>query len=320
MKGNSLIIFFLLCLTAPAGGVRAAEEQAPDVVVSIKPIHSLIAAVMEGAGEPRLLIEGGSSPHSYALRPSDARNIARAQLVVWVGETLEGFLEKPLSTLGSGAVQLELAEALKEHLLPIRAGGVWEEYENHVEHEEEGIHHGEDHEALDPHLWLDPALGGRIVDLVVPALRQIDPAHADLYRDNGERLKTRLDALGEELQRQVEPVKEIPYIVFHDGYQYFEKAFSLSAMGSVTLSPDRTPGARRIREIRGKVQDLGARCVFSEPQFEPRLVATVIEGSGAATGVLDPLGADIPAGPNAYFQMMRRLADSLVECLQGRPD
>jgi len=309
MKGKWFIILVLLCL-APAGGAYAAQERAPSVVASIKPIHSLVAAVMEGVGEPRLLVRGGSSPHSYALRPSDARDIDRAQLIVWVGPELESFLKKPLATLGRGAVRLELAEALKGHLLPGREGGVWEEHEDHGEHEEEGEH--------DPHFWLDPAVAGRAVDSVASALARIDPAHADRYRQNGERLKARLEVLDGELRRELEPVRDVPFIVFHDGYQYFEKAFSLKAVGSVTVSPERRPGARRIGEIHRKVRELGARCVFSEPQFEPRLVSTLIEGTGAKAGVLDPLGADLPAGPDAYFRMMHGLADSLAACLQGR--
>lgn len=305
MKGYVFAMVLLCCLTAPAVAFSAAEEGAPAVVVSIKPIHSLVAAVMEGVGEPRLLVKGSSSPHSYALRPSDARAIAGAQLVVWVGEELESFLEKPLATLGGGAVRLKLTDALKEHLLPVRSGGAWEEHG-----------HDEKHGAPDPHFWLDPARAASFVDLLVPLLGRIDPAHSQRYRDNGERLKERLDSLRENLQRKVEPVKEVPYVVFHDAYRYFEQAYGLDAVGSITIGPERRPGARRIFEVREKIKALNARCVFSEPQFEPRLVATVIEGTGAEKGVLDPLGAGLPAGPETYFLLMNALADNLVACLE----
>ena len=313
MKIKIITLLHLVSLLSLTGSALAAEERGPSVVVSIKPIHSLVAAIMKGAGEPRLLIQGGSSPHSYALRPSDARAIADAQLVVWVGEDLETFLEKPLASLGKDAVNLRLAHALQEHLLPLREGGTWEKHGKSC-HEEEHAHEG-GHDR-DPHFWLDPEQATRAVTFLVAALEEIDPAQGDRYRENGNMLKQRLAHLSDELDSALDPVKNTPYVVFHDGYQYFEHAFSLHAVGSITLSPERKPGARRVIEIRQKLQDLQARCVFSEPQVQPALVATVIEGTEAKTDVLDPLGADLPPGPEAYFQIMTRMADALVRCLR----
>lgn len=316
MKGKVFAMVLLYFLTAATAAFSAAVEEAPTVVVSIKPIHSLVAAVMEGVGEPHLLVKGSSSPHSYTMRPSDARAIVQAKLVVWVGENLESFLEKPLATLGGGAVRLKLTDALKDHLLPVRSGGPWEEHEHVQGHGDEDGHRGEEPVTADPHLWLDPIQAARIVDLLVPVLGRIDPAHAQRYRKNGERLKGRLDTLRGELQHKVEPVKDVPYVVFHDAYQYFEAAYGLDAVGSITIGPERRPGARRISRVREKIKAMNARCVFSEPQFEPRLIATVIEGTGARKGVLDPLGAGMPAGPETYFLLMNALADNLVACLE----
>lgn len=311
-----IICFFSLILFSLLSPVWATEASTPKVVVSIKPLHSLVAGVMQGVGEPLLLVKKGS-PHGYVLRPSEARALANAQLVVWVGHELESFLEKPLSTLGHKAHQLELSEQLNEYLLPKRQGGIWEKPEHQ--------HHGEDKPAehkmqrqknADLHLWLDPVLAKQIVTLTSEALTEIDPAHRSLYQANTTAMIEKLDRLNRTLKTQLEPVKDIPYIVFHAAYQYFEVAYGLNAVGSITIDPERRPGAKRMVEIRQKIKQLNARCVFSEPQFESRLVATVIEGTGAKTGILDPVGADIPAGTEAYFQLMTRLADNLYEGLK----
>jgi len=291
-------IFFLgLLLSVYVIPVTAMETSAPQVVVSIKPLHALVAGVMDGVGEPLLLVKGGASPHGYILRPSEARAISRADLVVWVGEGLESFLEKPLSTLGSNAKQLKLAEQL--HHLLLRGESC-----NNPEH-----HH---HDAtVDLHLWLDPMLAQQIVMLTGDTLMRIDPAHKVAYATNTATMIARLEQLHLHLQGQLAPFKGIPYIVFHDAYRYFENAYGLHAVGSISISPDRKPGAKRIKAIRDKIKQLRARCVFSEPQFESNLVATVIAGTNAKSGVLDPLGATIPAGPEAYFQLMTKLGDDL---------
>jgi zinc transport system substrate-binding protein len=316
-------VWFVLCLGLSTASAWAADLRSPKVVVSIKPIHSLVAGVMQGVAEPRLLVTGGGSPHGYVLRPSEARGLADADLVVWVGGEMESFMVKPLSTLGRNARQLELAEELESQLLPLREGGSWEAHahaggdhepeaaERHEEHERHG-EHGE----YNQHLWLDPQLAQQIVTKTGDALADIDPAHGNQYRENAARLKERLGSLDARLKAKLAPVKKVPYVVFHDAYQYFETAYGLNAVGSVTIDPERRPGARRIREIREKIKELNARCVFSEPQFEPRLVATVIEGTGARTGVLDPLGARLPAGPESYFLLLNALADNLVAGLR----
>ena len=313
MKIGSLFCLLLFILFSPAW---AGDSSVPKVVVSIKPIHSLVAGVMQGIGEPLLLVKKGS-PHGYVLRPSEARALANAQLVIWVGHELESFLQKPLSTLGHKARQLELAEQLKKSLLAKRQGGIWEKVEHQHEGEEENSKANSPQQTdADLHLWLDPMLAKQIVSLTGKALAEIDPDHRPLYQANTVALLEKLDRLHRDLKKQLEPVKETPYIVFHAAYQYFEAAYDLNAVGSITIDPERRPGAKRLVEIRQKIKQLNARCVFSEPQFESRLVATVIEGTGATTGILDPLGADIPAGPEAYFQLLIRLADDLYEGLK----
>jgi zinc transport system substrate-binding protein len=285
-----------------------AIAAAPDVVVSIKPIHSLVAGVMAGVGEPQLIVSGGSSPHVYSLRPSDARKIEGAQLVFWVGPILEGFLEKPLTSLAGKAEIVELDYAPGVALLPARHGGDWEADDDEHAHAASAA-------EQDGHLWLDPENAKAIVRLAEAKIAALDPANAPRYASNAAALAQRLDALDARLRQRLAPVRGRPFVVFHDAYQYLERRYGLKAIGSITVSPEHLPGAQRIQAIHAKVAALGAACVFSEPQFEPRLVGTVIEGTHARTGVLDPEGASLHAGPELYFTLVDDLADALVTCL-----
>ncbi|MDA3903113.1 MAG: zinc ABC transporter substrate-binding protein [Desulfuromusa sp.] len=313
MKKIFFVCLTLCCLFSPAW---ATDSSVPQVVVSIKPLHSLVAGVMQGVGKPLLLVKGGGSPHGYVLRPSEAQALANAQLVVWVGHSLESFLEKPLSTLGHKARQLELSEQLAEHLLFKQHGGTWEKPAHMHSSKEKHADQSMQQKNIDSHLWLDPVLAKQIVILTGKALSEIDPVHSSQYQANTAELSEKLDRLDQKLKKQLDPVKDTPYIVFHSAYQYFESAYGLNAVGSITIDPDRKPGAKKIKEIRQKIKQLNARCVFSEPQFESRLIATVIEGTEAKTGILDPLGADLAEGPEAYFQLMNRLAENLYAGLK----
>ena len=310
-----LIAAFSLATTG-----SAAADEAPAVVVSIKPIHSLVAGVMQGVGEPDLLVEGAGSPHSYSLRPSKAEALSRARVVFWVGENLEAFLAKPLEALSGDADVVELSEVAGVVPLPTREGGMWEVHADEDEHEHEGqSEHAEvdhdDHGAVDMHIWLDPHNAEAIVDAIAVALSAADPEHAATYQANAAKVQGQLAALDLDLREQLAPIRDRPFVVFHDGYHYVEDRYGLNAVGAITVDPQRRPSAGRLQEIRAKLQELDAACVFAEPQFEPALVDTVIEGTSAKKGVLDPLGADLDAGPQQYFQLMTGIADSLVACL-----
>ncbi|MBN8243237.1 zinc ABC transporter substrate-binding protein ZnuA [Nitratireductor aquimarinus] len=309
-----------LALLTPGAltGAFAADMQ---VVTSIKPVHSLVAGVMEGVGEPALILQGAGSPHTYSMRPSQARMLANADLVFWVGPGLEVFLEKPLETLAGEATQVALSDSEGLTLLEMREGGAFEAHshgDDHDDHgheaEEDGHDHAHDH-GPDAHLWLDPDNAKIMVSAIAEALSAADAENASAYAANAAALNERIAALQTELSAELEPVKDRPFIVFHDAYQYFEKQFGLAAAGSITVSPEIIPGAQRVDEIRTKVRELDAACVFAEPQFEPRLVEVVTEGTDAKSGVLDPLGAEIEDGKDLYFELMRGMAASLKTCL-----
>jgi zinc transport system substrate-binding protein len=303
-----LALAYLLLPASLPQGLAAAET--PAVVASIQPIHSLAAAVMAGVAEPHLLVRGGASPHGYQLKPSDATALNHADLVFWVGPELETFLAKPLQSLGERARAVELLAADGVELLPNREGHSWERHEH--DHDAPGQEEG-DHDA---HIWLSPANARAIVRAMAAALAAADPEHAATYEANRARVTHKLEALENELQAQLTPVRTKPYIVFHDAYQYFEHAFGLAAVGSITVTPDRPPSAARLTALREKIAHEGAVCVFAEPQMPSALVATLVEGSPAAVGELDAEGSTaILPGPEAYFQLMRRNARALVDCL-----
>lgn len=323
---------------------------APNVVATIKPVNSLVAGVMQGVGEPRLLVEGGNSPHTYTMRPSDAEALQNADLVFWVGPDLEFFLDEALETVSVDAKTVALEHAAGISTLEPRAGGMFEEHDHehdhdhdhdHAEGDEHHDHGDEDHdheheddhdhadadhdhdgaehdhdEHIDPHLWLDPDNAKAMVVAIEEALIEADEENAAVYAKNADALLARLDELEETIEAELDPVRGTPFVVFHDAYHYFEQAFAIEASGSVTVDPQTSPGARRIADIREKIAGLNAVCVFTEPQFDPRTVDTIIEGSDARRGVMDPLGADIADGPDLYFELLENLAVSLKSCLE----
>lgn len=308
----------LLPVAALFWAMPALAAPPPDVVVSVKPLHALVAGVMEGVGNPYLLVRGAASPHDFTLRPSDAKALNGAELVVWVGPALETFLEKPLTALGNGAVKLSLATADGVRVLPSRAGGVWEAHDHSHAHDHD---HDHDHEhaatGTDGHIWLDPRNAIAITQAVADNLVKLDPERAATYRANAQKQIAAIEALDRELAAQLAPVKDRPFIVFHDAYHYLEDRYALSAAGAITVTPDQRPGAARLSQLRHAIADAKAVCVFAEPQFEPALVKVLVEGSAVRTGTLDPEGANIPEGPALYPALLRFNAKALVDCLSG---
>ncbi len=314
-------------LLASAAMIASSNAMAaPNVVVSIKPIHSLVAAIMQGVAEPELIVDGGASPHTYALKPSNARAIEGADVVFWVGDGLEKFLEKPLHSLAGKATVVELDDAKGLEKLPFREGGPFEghdhgDHEGHDHAAEAGDDHNHDdahkHEEgeYDMHLWLDPSNAKAMAVEIEKTLMTADPANAKSYQENTKKLMDNLDALDKEITQTVAPIKDKPFVVFHDAYQYFEHHYGVKTAGSITVSPESIPGAERIKQIHAKVKELNATCVFAEPQFEPKLVNVVIEGTNAKSGTLDPEAATLEAGPDLYFKLMRGIATSLKDCL-----
>jgi zinc transport system substrate-binding protein len=318
----------MLLATALAFNVVPAAYAAPEVVASIKPVHSLVAGVMDGIASPKIVVEGAASPHTFSLRPSKARELQQAKLIFWIGPQIETFLEKPIANLGQNATVIELGDAHDLTRLQIREGSTFESHEHddhaaaenpgHDDHREDAdhdAHHTED--GINGHFWLDPDNAKIFVTEIEKALSVADPDNGPGYAANAARMNTRLDALSSEIHATLEPVKDVSFVVFHDAYHYFENHFDIHAAGSVTVSPEIAPGAERIRDIKAKLKELEVTCVFSEPQFKPNLISVVTEGTNANAAVLDPLGAQLDDGPDLYFTLMRKLAADMRECMTG---
>lgn len=287
-------------------------EDADWAVASIKPIHSLLSGVMAGVGAPALLVKGYASPHSYALKPSDAALLEQARILFWVGPALERFLVRPLQTLAGDAHLVELLGTDGLTRFAVREGGLWDEHE-----------HAEPADAtasgptVDGHIWLDPLNAKAIVRRMALELTAVDPDHAPRYAENAEALGRRLDALDTELAAMLAPIAARPFVVFHDAYQYFEARYGLAGAGSITLDPDQPPGAERLAAIQARLAGAGTACVFHEPQFPTALVETVTRGTAARVGELDPEGAMLVDGPELYFSLLRNIAAALMGCLGG---
>ncbi|OOZ35720.1 zinc ABC transporter substrate-binding protein [Solemya velesiana gill symbiont] len=311
MGSTSLILRIAIIAIALLLQPCSVLAKAPRVLVSIKPVHSLVAGVMEGVDTPELLISGGESPHAFSLRPSDARKINQAKLIFWIGEELETPLEHILENQKSDSRIIELIATEGVNLIPMREGGVWESHLHHDEHEKEEHHHN-----ANPHIWLSPKNAALIVRIAQQELGRLDPGNKAIYLQNAGAIQARLKVLDSEIREKTLAIRSTPFIVFHDAYPYYEQQYGLNAVGSVTVSPEHMPGAKRVHKLRAKIKSLGASCVFSEPQFQPKLAHTITRGTGTENGILDPLGAELPADTDTYFRLMRNLTDALVDCLR----
>lgn len=332
----------LSIIASMSGGAALAEV--PQVAVDIAPVHSLVARVMEGIGSPDLIVQPGGSPHEFALRPSQAAALQNADVVFWVSPDLTPWMSNALETLSSDAAVTELLETEGTIELEVRETALFEAHvddddhddDDHDDHDDDhdgddhdGGDHDEDHEgddhdgdhdehghgAHDTHAWLSPENAITWTRVIADQLSAADPENAGAYGSNADAATAEMETLIEEINATLDPVRGNSFIVFHDAYQYFEVAFDFPASGAISLSDASDPSPARIAEIQARIAEEGISCVLAEPQFNPGLVATVLAGTEAATGVLDPLGSDLEPGPALYPQLLRNLAGALAGCL-----
>ncbi len=299
------LIVAILVTFGFAPGAQANSEIR--VAVSIKPLHSLVANMMQGIGEPELIMPGEASPHDYSLKPSNARTLENADLIFWIGPQLETFLIKPLMTLSRNARTIELLDLDEIEHLSLR--GFDEDHGDH-EDEEHSVHGN-----LDPHIWLDPLNARTLARHIMLELANLNPENADHYRDNFSRFDQELRALVERTARKLKPLRKGGYLVFHDAYRYFEQRFGFETAGIISTDEHVPPGARHIEEMRDIVSSGGISCVFSEPQFNSSILDVVTEGFSVKHITLDPLGASFLEGPSQYFELIDMAASSFVDCL-----
>ncbi|MGD8117572.1 zinc ABC transporter substrate-binding protein ZnuA [Vibrio sp. TRT 29B02] len=272
---------------------------ATQVLTSIKPIQLIAIEIMQNTSSPEVILASNTSPHDYALRPSDVKRIRNADVIIWFGKDLEPFLSKVVEGQ-SNVLTLSKIEGLELR-----------EYQgDHHDHD------GHDHGSHDPHFWLGYKPTMQVAKAMADMLAGMDAANAQVYADNLKVFEDKLAAQQQAIAKQLTPIKQDGYFVFHDAYGYFEQDFGLNQLGFFTVSPDRKPGAKTLISIRKALASEQAKCVFSEPQFTPAVVESVTRGSNAKVGVLDPIGSDVQAVSGGYFVLKQNLADSFSHCLQ----
>lgn len=309
------IVFCFLLLAAfmplsSAFGADMAKGHPPKVAVSLPPLFALVEGVMAGIGTPSLLMTAGS-PHTQSLRPSQVRAIDRADLVFWVGPTMETFLARPMANIPTSRV-VTLMERPEIHLLPARTSNA---HGVKAAPPEFDAKHDHDHGAYDPHIWLSPENARAIVAIAAHRLSAIDPANAAAYQKNADALDARLKAMKAQIAKALRPLHGRPFVVQHDAYHYFEAAFALQSTAYISTMPDRRPSARHIADVIALIRKTHASCLFSEPQFDPAQARAIARETGIRLARLDPIGADIPQGKDFYFKLMTRLKRDFVSCL-----
>ena len=292
------------------------------VVTSIKPIHSLASYLMDGVGKPDLIVDGYASPHGFAMKPSHAKMLQNADLIFWVGEDLESFLEKPLNSIAKKAEKIELMEIKGLNKLEFRERNIFEEHDDHKEHDEHKEHgHKEDkhdehqghaHGEHDPHIWLDPINAKVILSEMAEHLIENDQKNEAKYKENLKKAHNDLDKLTKKVKSELN--KDFKSIVFHDAYQYFEKRFDVNVLGAFTVNTDVLPGAEQLSKIREIIEHDKVSCVFSEPQFNPDIINAVAKDMNIKTGVLDPLGSNLTSGKTLYFDLIGNMSKSFRGC------
>ena len=312
------------------------------VVTTIKPLHSLISNVMDGVGEPSLIIEGSTSPHSFVLKPSHAKMIEQADIIFWIGEDIETFMEKPLESIAKNAKKISFMELASIEKLKFREENIFDhdDHDDHghgekKDHDDHG--HGEDkdhddhghgekkdhddhghgheghhHGEFDAHIWLDPANAKEMLHEIAHELADLDPNNASKYESNADQAILSIDKMIKEIDGNIN--KDAKFIVFHDAYQYFEKRFGVMTAGALTLNTDVLPGAKQISEIQKVIAERDIKCIFSEPQFNPKIIETIAQDTGIKTGVLDPLGSIFDANKMQYFKLINDLGNKLKDC------
>lgn len=315
----------ILALTA-----TTAMAEVPSVATDIAPVHGLAAKVMQGVGAPHLIVPPSASPHDFALRPSQARALQDADLVIWIGPDLTPWLDRTLDSL-SDATTLELNAMPGTQLKgwrDLEAFGDAHDEDGHDEHahdddhDEEHAHddHAHEHGANDPHTWLDPENAKTWADAIAAELARQDPENAAIYQQNATAAKAGIDAASAQAAERLAPHQETPFLVMHDAYQYFDSHFDLNAAAYIADSDGVMPGPGHVRDLQAMITDQGIACLFAEPQFETGLIETLAEGTDARVAVLDPLGTALEPGADFYPALLGAMAEAMAECFEGQEE
>ncbi len=297
-------------LLLPAGRIVASPD---NIVASIRPLHSLISGVVAGTGEVALLLQDSTSPHNINLKPSQLQLLQQADIVFYIDDGFETFLPSVFAAMPQHLLKLPVAKHAGLEILPMRHGSVWQQHQ-HGQHDGHKLAVADGRQ--DMHLWLDPRNAQKIATYVATELSAIYPENRGSYVANAAALIARIEALHSATMAKLSPYDGQAFVVMHDAFQYFERSYGLTGVGAITITPDQHPSAQRIIDVRKIIRQSEVQCIFAEPQSTERLLATIVEGTGAKIANLDPLGTSIEAGKELYFKLLNDMAVNIVQCLQ----
>lgn len=296
-------IFPVLLLLTALSRATPGLADSPRIVASIKPLHSLVAALTQGLYTPYLLIDRQQSPHNFHLKPSDMRQLQQADVIVYAGPEIETFLQGTLDKMTHAhIIALSAVDGVK--LLPARTADEHGDEYRHGDHDRDG------------HAWLSTHNAQRLADALTARLLQLDPEHEQRYRHNAQQLQQRLQQLESDIRTRLAPLRERPFIQFHDAFQYFETEFKLTGGHFFTTGSEHKIGARRLSEVRRQIQDDAIHCIFYEPPTMPPILNNLLEVGHTRAYPLDPVGYSLAPGADLYFDLMDNIARQLEVCLQ----
>lgn len=301
----------------------------PNVVATIAPLHSLVAALMAGAGEPYFLLEKAVSAHNYSLRPSDARRLADANLIVQIGPGLESFLQKSIASIADSATVISVARADGTTRLIARQFRHDEDHHDfHKVHDEQ---HGDQSrieatettrsathplgDGVDPHLWLDPLNAIVWINVLAQQLERMDPGNSAIYAGNRDTLTAKLQTLHEHLQETLAPVIGQRFIALHDAFQYLEHRYGLQARGVMLDSNEQRVGVASLRRLAKLANKEQINCMITDPGSSKSALKSFAGAAGITTLEIDILGSRLEPGPDLYFALMKELGENLAQCL-----
>jgi len=287
-----------------------AVADTPSVLTDIPAVHSLVSQVMQGVGSPEILLDRGSSPHTFQLRPSQAGTLSNADVLFWVGPELTPWLERAIDGIGVKGANVELLHS---------EGTIRRKYENTPEKHAENEHdehaegeHEHKHSGLDPHAWLEPQNAIIWLDIIAAELGKIDTQNAGQYNDNARMSKERITKLIAETEIALKPIRGKAMIVSHKAYGYFANRFDLHIAGVFRDGDATPPSAQQLAKIQEMIRGKNITCAFAEPSHE--IINAMFRGTDISIGMLDPGGNRIKFGPDLYETLIRNMTTDLAIC------
>jgi len=312
-----------LSLTMFLGSAHALA--ATQVVTSLKPIELLVRAVAADDVEVTTLVQPGTSPHNYTMKPSQRRALENADAIFWVGPELETFLTRLLgsSEFSGRTYSLMHGEDVPEVDPENDHGhhdhsGHDDHHDDHHDEPETGGHDGHHHDhgdGEDPHIWLDPALAVDMARDIHRVLVKQEGADVEALDANLSRFEEAMSEVEADITQRLEPVRDIDLFTYHDAFSRFVGHYGLNLEGILTLNPELSPGAKHVAEVQQKLRDASHPCLLTEPQFNRQWWRSITEGLDITFSTWDPLATDIEADRNGYIEFQQGLADAVLKCL-----